>query len=112
ADAALLALLRQANIEVLFSYDELHEKISDAVVGRFEPEAALARLLKGTGYAAHATGPGKFAVTRTGKPTTSITGRLVGPDGTGARGVRVTLSATHLSARTDENGDFVFSAVN
>ncbi len=111
ADVALLALSGQAHIEVLFSSNDLHQKISAAVVGSFEPTEALARALRGTGYAAHATSPGKFAVTRTGKPTTTVTGRLLGPDGKPARSVRVALPAAHLAGRTDENGDFVFLSV-
>jgi len=43
ADTALLAVSRQAHIEVLFSFDDLHQKTSSAVVGNLEPEAALAR---------------------------------------------------------------------
>jgi iron complex outermembrane receptor protein len=111
ADVALLALSRQAHIEVLFSFDDLHRQTATVVVGRFEPAEALQRLLRGTGYAAQATSPGKFAVTRVGKPTTSIGGRLLAPDGTGARGVRVELPAAHLWRSTDENGEFFFPSV-
>ena len=111
ADRALLVLSRQAHLEVLFSYDDLHRETSTAVVGRYEPADALRRLLRGTGYDARATGVGKFVVARSAKPTTSISGRLLAPDGTGARGVRVALPSVNLTRATDENGEFFFPAV-
>jgi outer membrane receptor protein involved in Fe transport len=111
ADVALLALAGQAQIEVLFSSSDLHPKTSTAVVGRFEPADALNRLLRRTGFVARPTGPGKFAIVRAGKPTSTVSGRLLGPDGAGARRVRVALPAAHLTRVTDENGDYRFSAV-
>ncbi len=111
ADLALLALSSEAHIEVLFSSSDLHQKTSTAVVGRFEPAEALARALRGTGYEARATSPGKFAVLRGGTQTTSISGRLVGPDGVGVSGVRVALPAVQLSRTTGENGEFAFDTV-
>jgi outer membrane receptor protein involved in Fe transport len=110
-DDALLALSRQAKIEVLFSSGELHQKVSAAVIGRFEPADALARMLQGTGFTAHATSPGKYAVTRRSEPTTSIRGRLLAPDGSVARGIRVALPALRLSRMTDAQGEFLFPEV-
>lgn len=111
ADAALLALSSQGRIEVLFPFDDLHRKTSSSVTGNFEPTEALQRLLAGTGYEARPTGPGRFAVAPASRPATSVSGRLLGPDGAGARRVRVALPAAHLTRLTDEQGDYVFPAV-
>jgi hypothetical protein len=110
-DAALLALAAQARLEVLFPFDELHRKTTPAVKGQLEPDEALRRLLAGTGYAARPTGTGKFAVARAGRPASPVSGRVLGPDGTGARRVRIALPAAHLTALTDDRGDYVFPAV-
>jgi hypothetical protein len=62
ADAALMAFCRQAKVELLFSFDELHGTTSTAVTGRLEPEEALNRLLAGTGFAPKRNGKGRFVV--------------------------------------------------
>ena len=64
AATALLAFANQAGVEVLFSYDELKQVQSTAVEGSFEPGAALALLLRGTGYEATFKTTGKFIVRR------------------------------------------------
>ena len=56
---ALLAFSRQSGLEVLFSYDELSQVTSTAVIGRYEPEVALGRLLHNTGFAARRSDKGK-----------------------------------------------------
>ncbi|MEI7551670.1 MAG: STN domain-containing protein, partial [Verrucomicrobiota bacterium] len=60
---ALLAFSRQAGIEVLFSYDGLMQVSSPTVSGRLEPEEALSRLLRDTGFLARRNSRGKFTVT-------------------------------------------------
>lgn len=110
ADRALLELAQQARIELLFSSTDLHVQKSTAVHGSFEPSAALQTLLAGTGFTARVTGPGKFAVARV-KAVTAIRGRLLAPDGTPARGIRVELPTAKLSRVTDANGEFVFPEV-
>ncbi len=60
APAALLAFSQQARVEVLFSYDELRPVTANAVQGKFEPEDALNRLLRNTGFAARRSLLGKF----------------------------------------------------
>jgi outer membrane receptor protein involved in Fe transport len=104
---ALLAFSRQANADVLFPFDELAGARANALQGRLEPAAALAQLLRGTGFAARATEAGKFVVT----PAGAITGRLLAPDRVGARGIRVAIVETGQTARTDDNGDFSFAAL-
>src|ERR1039457_3570055 len=59
ADGALMTFCKQARVEMLFSYDELHKATSSEVVGRMEPEEALERLLKGTGFEARRSGRGR-----------------------------------------------------
>src|SRR3954468_23553477 len=69
AAEALMAFSRQADVEVLFPYDELARATSSAVHGQFEPEAALIRLLDGTGFALRRNRAGKFIVS---SPPTSF----------------------------------------
>lgn len=108
---ALLAFSQQAGIEVLFPFDDLSKARSTEVQGRYEPEDALNRLLRDTGFAARRNGTGKFVVTRTTAPTGSITGRLLAPDGRPAAGVRVILPEARQSAVTDAQGRFDFPSV-
>jgi outer membrane receptor protein involved in Fe transport len=108
---ALLAFARQSKVEILFSYDELRQVKSTEVIGRYEPEDALSRLLRGTGFVARRNEKGKFVVTRITRPTGSIRGKLLGSDGRPARGVRVTIPQTDQSTVTDDRGEFTFAAV-
>uniref|UniRef100_UPI0040492711 hypothetical protein n=1 Tax=Cephaloticoccus sp. TaxID=1985742 RepID=UPI0040492711 len=47
--SALLMLAKQAECEVLFSYDELEDLVSQPVSGRYETPVALELLLRNTG---------------------------------------------------------------
>jgi iron complex outermembrane recepter protein len=109
ADVALMAFSKQTKIDVLFSFEALRTQRSTAVVGRFEPEDALARLLQGTGFVAQRTGPGKYVVTALKAPTGALKGRLVLPDGKPAVGVRVSVGGTRESTKTDAQGEFAFA---
>ncbi|MBS0664419.1 MAG: carboxypeptidase regulatory-like domain-containing protein [Verrucomicrobia bacterium] len=111
AGEALLDFSKQAGVEVLFSFDELMQVRSTAVIGRYEPESALARLLLDTGFTARRNGRGKFLVTSLRRPTGTIDGRLLAPDGSGAPRVLVRLPALGRSAATDDTGDFTFTLV-
>jgi iron complex outermembrane recepter protein len=108
---ALLAFSQQSGTDVLFSSDELRGKTSNAVRGRYEPEEALADLLKGTDFSARRKNKGKYVVTRTVPLNGSLSGHLLLPDGGPARGLRVSASSLRQSAVTDENGAFVFPAL-
>ena len=108
---ALLAFSSQAQVEVLFSFDELQSANSPAVQGRFEPEDALSRLLHDTGFAASRSLPGKFIVARTARPTGALSGRIVTSAGQPARGLTVALADTRLRTATDEKGAFTFPSV-
>ncbi len=110
ADGALMAFCRQAKVELLFSFDELHRATSAGVTGRLEPEEALGRLLEGTGFAAKRNGKGRFVVVQVAQDG-SIRGRLVNPDGTPAGGIHVVIPSTRLSTVTDPSGDFTFSSL-
>lgn len=111
AAEALLEFSKQARIEVLYSFDQLRKVTANAVTGRLEPEDALNRLLKGTGFAARRNERGKFVVTAISKSTGAIRGRLLGPDGTPAPSLRVVLAGTRLVVAPDESGAFEFPAV-
>ena len=110
ADAALMAFCRQARVELLFSFDELHGTTSSAVTGRLEPEEALNRLLAGTGFAPKRNGKGRFVVVQVAQDG-SIRGRLLNPDGSPARGVHVVIPSTRLFTVTDASGEFKFSSL-
>ena len=111
ADAALLAFSKQAEVDVLFSYDELHPVQSEAVEGWFETEAALSHLLQNTGFIARRNGKGKYVVTPASRPTGSIKGSLLQPGGSPAAGLKVFIAATNQSVTTDEAGVFDFASV-
>ncbi len=111
APGALLAFSQQAKVEVLFSHDDLKAVSTDTVAGTYEPADALGRLLKNTGFAARRNLRGKFVVTRTSRPTGSIEGRILNPEGHPAAGIIVALASTRLKAVTDKTGGFVLPAV-
>jgi iron complex outermembrane receptor protein len=111
ADRALLDFCRQAKAEMIFSFDQLHQAKSAEVIGTYEPEDALSRLLRGTTFAARRNGPGKFIITTARRPTGAVRGRLLTPDGTGARGIQVVIGDTRQATTTDENGEYTFPAV-
>ncbi len=110
ADGALMAFCRQAKVELLFSFDELHQARSTPVSGSLEPDEALRRLLGGTGFTATEKGRGRFVVTALDQKG-SVKGRLVEEDGAAARGVHVVISELGLSVVTDDAGGFEFPAV-
>jgi outer membrane receptor protein involved in Fe transport len=105
-----MAFCRQAKVELLFSFDELHGTTSSAVTGRLEPEEALNRLLAGTGFAPKRNGKGRFVVVQVAQDG-SIRGRLLNPDGGPARGVHVVIPSTRLFTVTDASGEFTFSSL-
>jgi iron complex outermembrane receptor protein len=111
ADAALLAFSRQAGVEILFAFEELHRVASTEVKGRLEPDAALGRLLQDTGFAARRNGAGKFVVSATRGAGGTIQGRLLKPDGAPASGVRVAILGTPRVVSADANGSFELRAV-
>jgi iron complex outermembrane receptor protein len=97
---------KQANVQLLFPYDELHRKTSTEVKGPLEPEDALNQLLGGTGFTAKQNGRGRFVVVQL--VDGSIRGRLTFADGSPAIDVRVIVPTTHLSTFTDATGAFAF----
>jgi outer membrane receptor protein involved in Fe transport len=108
---ALLAFSQQAKVEILFSFDKLRKVQSNEVIGRLEAEAAIVRLLAGTGFTTHRNAKGKFVVTSARTSTGSIKGALLNPDGTPARNLHVTLSPSRQSVRTDQRGEYQFLSV-
>lgn len=112
APSALMAFCKQAKVEVLFSVNALRAAQSKPVIGRFEPEDALNRLLEGTGHAARRNGDAKFVVAPAAKRTGAIKGRLL-LDGKGPppQHIRVHLPAAGRSTTTNYAGEFEFPAV-
>lgn len=111
ADIALLEFAKQSKTEVLFASDELHKARSTAIKGRFEPAVALNHLLTNTGFTARPNGGGKFVIAATIKPTGSVRGRLLRPDGHGAPGLRVNILEIQQSVLTDFQGNFFFKII-
>jgi iron complex outermembrane recepter protein len=108
---ALLAFSQQAKIEVLFPFDLLRKARSTAVVGSYEPETALVRLLSDTGFIVRRDGKGKFIVSFARQSGGSIKGRLLTSEGNGAGNIRVTILETHQATKTNRNGEFQFDSV-
>ncbi len=108
---ALLAFSQQAKVDVLFPSDEIGTAQSNAVEGTLEPEAALARLLANTGFAARRYAGGKYVVRSVKQTTGTITGRLLLAHGEPAAGISIALAGTRLAAVTDTGGQFHFASV-
>ncbi len=111
APDALLAFSQQAGVEVLFSSDDLRTVSTVAVTGRHEPEDALNRLLKNTGFAARRKLSGKFVVTHAAPATGAIQGRILTPAGGPARGATIAVLGTRLSTRSNPEGGFTLAGV-
>lgn len=108
ADAALLAFSQQAKVEVLFSFDALHQVQSSSLNGRYEPEEALQRLLHGTGFVARRSGRQKFVVTPLAPATGSLEGRLLISEEEPAVDIRVSIPDTGQTTLTNRQGEFAF----
>lgn len=111
AAQALLAFSKLTKTEVLFPFDALRAVQSAAVAGRFEPADALARLLRGTGFAARPNGPDRFVVGPAAAPTGALRGRLLAPDGSAVAGARLVLSSTRRTTVSNFRGEFEFRGV-
>jgi len=108
---ALVVFSKQSGMDVLYAYNDLLAVRSTAVAGEYEPDQALALLLKGTGFTA-TQDSGKFVVAKTRTVTTgSARGSLVLPGGGPAAGVLVVVRETGQSVETDKAGQFFFNAV-
>ena len=108
---ALVAFSAQAQVDVLFAFDEVKGVPAPALSGRFEPDEALTRLLAGSGFAAYRHGARHYVVRSAAPITGSLTGRLRTADGAPAAGVSVALTGPRLTATTDTQGLFHFAAV-
>lgn len=111
ASDALLAFSQQARVEVLFPSEELRNVQSSGIRGTHEPEEALTRMLRDTGFYARRSTQGKFVVARASDPTGALQGRLRTPDGSPAAGVRVTINEAHQQTETAGDGSFDFASV-
>lgn len=111
ADRALLTFAKQAKVDILFSFDDLHKQRSNAVVGRYDPQQALEILLRDTGFIARKNGDAKWLITPAGPPRGAIKGKLLAPDGSPARRVRVGVMPGGHNALTSEHGEFELTAL-
>lgn len=107
--SALMAVARQADVQVLFPHHELKELKAPALSGDFEVAEALARLLAGTGYVAVPQGAKQFLVRKI--TAGSVRGSLFQPEGGAAAGVDVALRGTGLTVTTDRGGQYFFPEV-
>lgn len=104
---ALTAFSKQSGMDVLYASRDLKKVQSQAVVGEFEPDAAIALLLKDTGFTATRDGS-KFLIKAANADAGSIRGSLVGEGGQALAGVLVAIQQTGQSAETDKYGQYVF----
>jgi len=112
APAALMAFAKQARTEVVFSADDLANVRANEVVGEMEPEEAIGRLLKDTGFSFWRNAGGKFVVARpTAAATASVRGVLFSSEGGPASRVNVRLGESGAPVVTDRSGKFLFSQV-
>lgn len=111
AAEALLQFAQQAHVEVLFAFDDLKPVPSHKIVGTFEPEEALTRLLRDTGFYARRSTHGKFIINRVAQPTGSIKGRILLTDGSAGRDLRVAIAGSGLFTTTEVNGEFEFRSL-
>jgi outer membrane receptor protein involved in Fe transport len=105
-DRALLTFAKQARVDILFSFDALHRIRSNAVVGRYQPEQALELLLRNTHYVARKSGEAKWIITPAGPPSGTLKGKILAPDGSSARRVRVGVLPTRQTTETNDDGSF------
>ncbi len=111
ATDALIAFSQQGHVEVLFAYDDLRTITTNAVVGSHEPEDALVRLLKGTGFAARRKSPGRFVVAAAARPTGTLRGRVVDESHRPIANITVALPGTSLTTRSNDQGEFVLAGL-
>ena len=114
AATALAAFARQAGVEVLYSFDDLKKVRSTAVAGAYEPEAAIALLLRGTGFKATQNSSRKFLVVRV--DATALRGEIRGVvlsqrDDQPIAGAIVRLADATTGVRTRSDGGFVLRDV-
>ena len=66
--ASLLTYAAQSRRQILFQPQQVEGRSAPALKGSFTPDAALARLLEGTGLTAQQSGPGVFVLRATSQP--------------------------------------------
>lgn len=114
ASSALIAFAKQAGVEVLFSFDDLKKIRANAVVGRREPEEAIAALLRGSGFRATRNATGRFVVVRerARRQTGEIRGRVVAAaTGEPLTGAWIGLAGAPVGVRSRTDGWFLLPEV-
>jgi outer membrane receptor protein involved in Fe transport len=112
AATALIQFSQQANVDVLFAFEDLNAVSTAGIAGTFEPEEALSRLLRETGFVARRSALGKFIVSRrVMERVGTIKGRILRTDGAPARNVQVALAGSRLLTTTQTDGQFELGSV-
>jgi len=109
--SALLMLAKQAECEVLFSYDELEDLVSQPVSGRYETPVALELLLRNTGLVTRQSSEQKYVVIAIKPRTGELKGEIRNPDDSPAANINLVLPSTHYATVTDRGGAFTLSKV-
>lgn len=110
AVSALAAFVRQAGVEVLYASNDLKNITTNAVVGAFEPDVALERLFRATGFVSTRNGSGKFVIVRERKAVgvAEVRGLVVAQDGgMPVRDALVRVVGSPAMGRTRADGIFV-----
>ncbi|MCW5550454.1 MAG: carboxypeptidase regulatory-like domain-containing protein, partial [Opitutaceae bacterium] len=109
--SALLLFSRQAGVEVLYAADEVRGLDTPGVQGRYEPERALILLLGDTPLLARRSPSGKFIIAAGPAAYGEIRGRLLTPEGSGAAGLRISVTGVDALTTTDGRGRFRLGGV-
>jgi len=97
---------KQAECEVLFSYDELEDLVSQPVSGRYETPVALELLLRNTGLVTRQSSEQKYVVIAIKPRTGELKGEIRNPDDSPAANINLVLPSTHYATVTDRGGAF------
>jgi iron complex outermembrane recepter protein len=111
ASRALLILAKQAECEVLFSYDELEGANSEPVIGRYETPVALELLLRKTALTIRQSSEHKYVVIAIKPQRGALKGEIQHPDGSPASKINLVLPGTHYATVTDRGGAFTLRNV-
>lgn len=104
--SALLLFAQQAKVEVLFAADDVRGINTPGAQGRYEPERALALLLRDTTLLARKSDSGKFIVTAAPSAIGEIRGRMLTPAGAGVAGIHIRVAGIDAATATDARGRF------
>ncbi|WP_404425524.1 TonB-dependent receptor plug domain-containing protein [Nibricoccus sp. IMCC34717] len=109
ADRALQRFAQQAGVDVLYTPEEAATEKSRPLDGTYEAAEALQRLLDGTLLEARPGPRGGFLLKRRLKPTGSLSGEILQPDGSPLSSYRVFVQHGSQLTYTDAQGRFTLN---